>query len=417
MPPGLDQHPRSRSFFRPKRRKPKEKAMRRVWYNDNDPNCCVWLRELIKAERLPEGDVDGHSIHEIADQEVREYRQAHFFAGIGGWPYALRLAEWPEDREVWTGSCPCQSFSVAGKREGQKDPRHLWPAWFKLIRNCRPPTIFGEQVEGAIGHGWLDDVFADLEGEGYACGAAVLGAHSVGAPHRRQRIFWAADADRTVFSGQPSAGKQQAVEQNSGPRSRLADAGHARMRRSAGRPEETGREPRGSLAGSSNAGGLADAEYSKRRPVGESRQDDGRGRDAGRPEACCGPGACGEIRALADDMREEQVRTAAQSAGTRGARGRLARRGCKTFWSGAVWGGCKDGKLRAIEPGIFPLAHGLPRGLVPSGDPGESYANEVAEARTMRLKGYGNAIVPQVAAEFIGAFLDATGRRTMSNVE
>jgi DNA (cytosine-5)-methyltransferase 1 len=64
---------------------------------------------------------------------------------------------------VWTGSCPCPSFSAAGKGEGFDDARHLWPDWARLIRECKPPVIFGEQADDAIGYGWLDLVQTDLE--------------------------------------------------------------------------------------------------------------------------------------------------------------------------------------------------------------------------------------------------------------
>ena len=107
-----------------------------------------------------------------------------------------RTAGWPDDRPVWTGSCPCQPFSAAGQAgQGFADPRHLWPVWFLLIRECQPPIVFGEQVAGAIKPGWLDAVFTDLEAEGYATGAAVLPACGVGAPHHiRQRAWFVADA-------------------------------------------------------------------------------------------------------------------------------------------------------------------------------------------------------------------------------
>jgi DNA (cytosine-5)-methyltransferase 1 len=163
------------------------------YYNDNDKSCCAWLRELIKDGLIPEGDVDGRSITEVRAEDLRSYDQCHFFAGIGGWSLALKLAGW-EDK-AWTGSCPCQPFSTAGKGKGEADERHLWPAFFKLIKECHPGTVFGEQVAAAIAYGWLDGVFADLEGEDYSCGAAVLGAHSVGAPHIRQRLYWVAHSE------------------------------------------------------------------------------------------------------------------------------------------------------------------------------------------------------------------------------
>ena len=167
----------------------------RSYYNDSDPFCADWLRNLIDAGEIPPGEVDERSITDVTAADLDGYAQCHLFAGIAGWPLALRLAGVPPTTPVWTGSCPCQPFSSAGKGLGEKDPRHLWPDFFRLIRECRPPTVLGEQVSAAIKHGWLDRVFADLEGEAYACGAAVLPACSVGAPHIRQRLFWVADSD------------------------------------------------------------------------------------------------------------------------------------------------------------------------------------------------------------------------------
>ncbi|NCA18051.1 MAG: DNA cytosine methyltransferase, partial [Betaproteobacteria bacterium] len=91
------------------------------YYNEFDPKAAAWLRELIKRKLIPHGDVDTRSITEIKPHEIRHYTQHHFFAGIGGWSLALQLAGWPEDRPVWTGSCPCQPFSTAGKGLGAAD--------------------------------------------------------------------------------------------------------------------------------------------------------------------------------------------------------------------------------------------------------------------------------------------------------
>lgn len=165
------------------------------YYNEHDPKAAAWLRELIKAGLIPDGDVDERSITEINANELYPYTQCHFFAGIGGWSLALQLAGVPATTRLWTGSCPCQPFSIAGKGLAQADERHLWPTFFDLIKECKPDFVFGEQVASAIGHGWLDGVSSDLESENYACGAAVLGAHSVGAPHIRQRLYWVADSE------------------------------------------------------------------------------------------------------------------------------------------------------------------------------------------------------------------------------
>ena len=165
-----------------------------AYYNEIDPYAAQWLRNLIAAGQIAPGDVDERSIEDVRHDDIRGYTQCHWFAGIGVWSYALRLAGWPDDRSVWTGSCPCQPFSAAGKRAGFADERHLWPAWYHLITECRPPKIFGEQVASADGLGWFDAVQTDMEREGYAIGAADLCAAGVGAPHIRQRLYWMADA-------------------------------------------------------------------------------------------------------------------------------------------------------------------------------------------------------------------------------
>ena len=166
------------------------------YYNEIEPFAVEWLRNLIDAGLIPSGHVDNRSIEDVTPNDLRGYTQCHFFAGIGGWPLALALAGWPADREVWTGSCPCQPFSVAGKGMGTADQRHLWPAWFHLIRLCKPAVVFGEQVAAAVGHAWLDGVCADMEGQGYAIGAAVLPACAAGAPHRRDRLWFGATPKR-----------------------------------------------------------------------------------------------------------------------------------------------------------------------------------------------------------------------------
>ncbi len=165
-----------------------------AYYNEFDPYAAQWLRNLISEGLIAPGIVDERSIKDVKPDEIKHYTQVHLFAGIGGWSLALRLAGVPDDAPVWTGSCPCQPYSAAGKGRGDKDERNLWPEMFRLVRDCQPERIFGEQVESAIRHGWLDGVFANLEAEDYTCGAIVLGAHSVGKPHIRQRLWWMANA-------------------------------------------------------------------------------------------------------------------------------------------------------------------------------------------------------------------------------
>lgn len=181
------------------------------YYNEWDKHAAAWLRELIKAGLIPKGDVDERSIKEVQPKDLDGYTQCHFFAGIGGWSLALRLAGWSEDREVWTGSCPCQPFSVGaattGNQQGLADERNLWPLWRRLIAECKPAAIFGEQVERAAALGWLDAVIGDLEFEGYSIGTVVLRAKDFGARHERKRLYFVADAGREGWKGhQPKQG-------------------------------------------------------------------------------------------------------------------------------------------------------------------------------------------------------------------
>jgi len=158
-----------------------------TYFNEFDRFPAAWLRAL-----YPDAQVDERSIADVGADELSGHERCHFFAGIGGWEYALELAGWPADWPVWTGSCPCQPFSAAGKGLGEADPRHLWPEFRRLIALCRPPVVFGEQVASKAGRGWLAGVRADLEALGYAFGAADLCAASCGAPHIRQRLYWSA---------------------------------------------------------------------------------------------------------------------------------------------------------------------------------------------------------------------------------
>lgn len=177
-----------------------------AYYNEIDAFAAAWLRNLIAAGHIASGDVDERSIIDVSPDDLKGYTQCHFFAGIGVWSYALRLSRWPDDRPVWTGSCPCQPFSAAGKGKGFDDERHLWPAWFYLINQCRPSVVFGEQVASKDGLSWLDLVHADLEGADYAIAPFDLCAAGVGAPHIRQRLYFVGELENAIGFGSGGRG-------------------------------------------------------------------------------------------------------------------------------------------------------------------------------------------------------------------
>ena len=341
------------------------------YYNEYDAGAAAWLRELINQNLIPYGHVDTRSITEVKPDDLKGYTQCHFFAGIGGWSYALQLAGWPADRPVWTGSCPCQPFSVAGRGKGVEDERHLWPVFAELIRACKPPTVFGEQVASKAGRDWLAGVFADLEGMAYQRAGADLCAAGVGAPHIRQRLFWVADSESIGGrQGEPdtrggverSYAKQRPIFVRGFAFGRLADSNNKGLEE---RQEQSAREERQTVERSGDAGGMADS-------VGV------RCNERRKPERI-------EVQGECSIGAGEYTRSEYFGKLPRGIEG-LGN--CPSFWAGTNIQ-CRDGKNRRIpsEPALFPLADGLP-------------------GRVGLLRGAGNAIVPQVAAEFIAAFLD-----------
>jgi DNA (cytosine-5)-methyltransferase 1 len=337
-----------------------------VYYNEIDPFAAAWLRNLIAAGLIAPGDVDERSIVDVRADDLKGYTQCHFFAGIGGWSYALRLAGWPDDKPVWTGSCPCQSVSGSGKRKGHADERHLWPAFYGLIEKCAPAIIFGEQVTSGDGPEWLAGVRADLEAAGYACGAADLCAAGVAAPHPRQRIYWVANADggNAGAEWQQRSGQQRQQQENGFSAEGLE---HANGSRECGRPAEESR--------------TSSESQSK---VGQQNRKRFRVLAGGAGSAVTWLGDTESSR-LQGQWSEYRPRGERHS-GLVG----LAMQAGVPEWNGpTIAVQCSDGSRRvSAEPDAFPLAHGV-------------------SGRLGRLRAYGNAIVPQVAAQFIIAAREA----------
>ena len=89
------------------------------YYNEFNPQAAAWLRELIKQGLIADGEVDERSIVDVEASDIRGFTQCHWFAGVGGWSYSLRLAGIPDDFPVWSASLPCQPFSCAGNQQGK----------------------------------------------------------------------------------------------------------------------------------------------------------------------------------------------------------------------------------------------------------------------------------------------------------
>ncbi|WP_086930205.1 DNA cytosine methyltransferase [Agarilytica rhodophyticola] len=293
----------------------------RVYYNECNKKKCSMLNALMCDGHISKGDIDDRSIKDVEAKDLHGYDRCHFFAGIGLWDYALNLAGWKNNLPVWTGSCPCQPFSTAGRQKAQEDDRHLWPEWERLIKECRPATVFGEQVANAITKGWLDDVYQGLETQGYAVGSVVLPACSVGAPHKRDRLWFVAD---TEYGWQ---GRNK-----------------ARLSRKW-------------------------LDYSKKEERSAARHEFGNGCSMGNNKNT--------------GLQNWRKKTSIQSSLLKQQFGQPR---SNDFWQATEWINCPDNKPRAIEPSIPLLAHG-------------------DTERMGLIHAAGDAIVPEVAAEFISAYI------------
>ena len=326
-----------------------------AYYNEIDPFAAAWLRELIAGGHIAPGVVDERSIEDVRPDELAGFTQCHFFAGIGVHSLALRRAGWSDDRPIWTGSCPCQPFSAAGKGEGFADERHLWPAFYHLIEQCEPAIVAGEQVASSSTGVWFDLVQADLEAMGYAFGLVPLPAAGFGGAHIRDRAFWLADA---IGSGQPwASGSGGAQEQ------RIAE-----------------------LCG---VVGMADAASRGRRVIGRALEPrDVRHTDGG-IDALSGVAhtqRIGHYRSgnAGGTLGSESWRADASRPAPLGHNGPAS--APKLGRNAADWLFCRDGKWRPVGPGTFPLAHEAP-------------------ARVGRLRGYGNAIDAETLTQFYAAVI------------
>ena len=253
----------------------------------------------------------------------------------------VKQVNWSEvpNVDIIAGGYPCQPFSTAGKRKGKEDPRHLWPYVLDAIRAIRPRYVLMENVRGHLTLGF-GDVLADLASCGYSAEWQIIPASSVGAPHRRDRLFFVAYPD-----GERS--HRTEIDSAEGRQSSLVDV--------AGRGETVAYSE---IFGSDERGHL---------------QDSGKAKNWVAIQSEIGGGSS----------------TLAYSAGGDGG-GAESYRVCEIFGQAAESGerrsDCRAKEHRwETEPDVGRVAHGIP-------------------SRVDRLRGLGNAVVPQVA-EFVGRMI------------
>ena len=161
-------------------------------------------------------------------------------------------AAWRGCVDIITGGYPCQPFSLAGKRLGASDERHLWPDVCRIVREVQPGLCFFENVPGHLSMGYAD-VERDLQGLGYRVAAGLYSAAEVGASHKRERLFIM--AYRADFRREPH-GAGEGITQAAKGRLSQFDGGRCELGNAPQRQANLGRP--GSLEGSQGEGGRFD---------------------------------------------------------------------------------------------------------------------------------------------------------------
>jgi DNA (cytosine-5)-methyltransferase 1 len=397
------------------------------FYNEFDPFAAQWIENLIAQRCIPEGRVDARSITEVRAEDLVGYRQCHWYCGIAGWPEAFRLAGISGCRGIWSKSLPCQPLSSAGKQRGAEDERHLWPESYRLISECRPSLIFGEQSGSKLGREWLDGVFLDLEELGFAVAASDLPAASVGAPHIRQRLYWGAvrladskhDARFSKHEREQGRWVQEAIDAAECCRSSwMADTSDGDGRRGIS-GEETGTGQDGQRGiGPASSGTACRLGYSS---CDDQRRDQFRGAGPTFGIAAGGSGS-GMVDSICSGLEGYAGNGNSRDESGRIDSGTIGPTSSSDPWSDWYPVFCRDEKTRRVGSAVQPLAASVPRNmgsleseLLRLGvDAKRSTAmrkwagSRLAKAgrnRVGRLRAYGNAIVPPLAAQFIRSFL------------
>ncbi|MEI7452810.1 MAG: DNA cytosine methyltransferase [Actinomycetes bacterium] len=257
--------------------------------------------------------------------------------------------------DLLTGGFPCQPFSVAGKRLGKADNRAIWPEMLRVIREAKPTWIIGENVAGIVTME-LDNILSDLESLGYSAWPLVIPACAVDARHRRDRVWIIARKSLvdTTSAGFPQRGRSEwdSSDEKTGtgmvaePQRSSQDVAHAASEQDDGKRghRERGRD------------GMGRHEQAARRRNGQADNNS--------------TGGQGEDVAHADSAGRRELRGAEPMESSNN-----PAKCCCAWPDEAAW---------FAESGMGRVAHGIPH-------------------RSHRLRGLGNAIVPQVAEEIIRA--------------
>jgi len=239
--------------------------------------------------------------------------------------------------DIITGGYPCQPFSQAGRKKGEQDPRHLWPEYFRLVKECRPTWVIGENVSGHLKLG-LDSVLADLEGEGYAVRTFSISAASIGANHKRERVWIVAHSERN-----DNFNKEQRV-----------DGKEKEIPRERGENDSPPRESsRASAVRKTNDGNVENTRRSLQPRAEQRGENENETREGN-----------------ANQHQRSSSASKSDVANTQGVyvQGQYDGQGQRQPWGESWW---------AVEPDVGRVAHGIPD-------------------RVDRLKALGNSLVPHV---------------------
>lgn len=276
--------------------------------------------------------------------------------------------------DIVTGGYPCQPFSQAGRRQGEKDERHLWPEMLRIIKSCQPRYVLAENVAGHVTMG-LDQVLTDLEDQGYTTRPIILPACAKNAPHRRDRVW---------IIGQLTTNTN--------------DTGNRASRRSVDQEQQTieqGWEKQSFFEFSRHDEAVANTDNEGLQRHGKHRQVE---REHGQRQSTEKNIPHGKEKVLANTSSIGQ-------SGSRKSVEPISSEKNKTRKTSGSDDGSQRGKHDGnIEQRVGNMADGISRGLLRHFDREPEHIPRVTKGekdRAKKLKALGNSIVPQVAAEIL----------------